>query len=275
MKKLYLSIAGITAISLGIGKVILSSDHENKVSTSIGTGTQDLGVSSEALSIGKAPLPKSNIETTVSKKPEVDRMERPDRDTTTTTVDSASGNDIQTPGAESASALSEEDKAVLALSDQVEEPVPLGPEYEDLSPPDDETAQLIELHNALYGSQGDLKAEAQHLPVGPMHINSYRVEEVTLPQPTSVKVKGEESVANSAWRVTVGGGPFPVGALPIVLWINNNKVGYAQPNLDLSKVTAVTFDRDLLRDGATFAVSYGENGAKTKLPEKLSFSTQP
>jgi hypothetical protein len=172
--------------------------------------------------------------------------------------------------------LTEEDEAVLALSQEVESPVPLGPEFEELTPPDDDTLRVMALHEALYESPGIVLAQGQNTaPVGPMQIETYRVEEVVLPQATKVEIAGQEATVHTALRVTITGGPFPVGALPLVVWINNTKLGFGQPSPDLSTITAVTFDRSLLHDGATLAISYGENGVKTKLPEKLKLGVQP
>lgn len=177
---------------------------------------------------------------------------------------------------ETTQTFTEEDEAVLALGQDVEPPVPLGPEFEELTPPDDDTLQEIALHEALYESPGIVLAQGQSPePVGPMQLEAYRVEEVVLPQATKVEIAGQETTAHTALRVTISGGPFPVGALPAVVWIDNTKLGFGQPDPDLSAITAVTFDRSLLRDGATLAVSYGEHGVKTELPAKLTLGVQP
>jgi hypothetical protein len=75
-----------------------------------------------------------------------------------------------------------------------------------------------------------------------------------------------------AFRVTVTGGPFPIRALPAVVWIGDAAVGYGVESEDLDAITAVTFDESLLRDGATVYLSYGDKENKSErsaLPEKL------
>ncbi len=108
--------------------------------------------------------------------------------------------------------------------------------------------------------------------VGRLKVKNYRVEELTLPAAVSVEVGGKRVETSRAFRVTVTGGPFPVRALPAVVWIDDVAVGYGVESEDLDAITAVTFDASLLRDGATLYVSYGDKEKKeerTALPEKL------
>ncbi len=107
---------------------------------------------------------------------------------------------------------------------------------------------------------------------GKFRVRNYRVEELTLPAPVEVSVGGRRVETSRAFRVTVTGGPFPVRALPPVLWIDDTAVGFGVESEDLDSITAVTFDASLLREGATLYLSYGdkENKAdRTALPEKL------
>ena len=111
---------------------------------------------------------------------------------------------------------------------------------------------------------------------GRLKVKNYRVEELTLPAPVEVEVGGKRVEVSRAFRVTVTGGPFPVRALPAVVWIDDVAVGYGVESEDLDAVTAVTFDASLLRDGATLYVSYGDKENKedrTALPEKLKLGT--
>jgi hypothetical protein len=56
-----------------------------------------------------------------------------------------------------------------------------------------------------------------------------------------------------------------------MIWIDNVLLGYGVESVDLKKITVITFDRSLLRDGAPIALSYGENDpARTELPERLA-----
>ncbi len=107
---------------------------------------------------------------------------------------------------------------------------------------------------------------------GKLKVRNYRVEELTLPEPAEVSVGGERREVRRAFRVTVTGGPFPVRAMPAVVWVDDTAVGYGVESEDLDAITAVTFDESLLREGATLYVSYGDRENKsdrTALPEKL------
>jgi len=113
-------------------------------------------------------------------------------------------------------------------------------------------------------------------PAGRLKVKNYRVEELTLPAAVEVEVGGKRVAVSRAFRVTVTGGPFPVRALPAVVWIDDVAVGYGVESEDLDAITAVTFDAALLRDGATLYVSYGDKENKqdrTALPEKLKLGT--
>lgn len=108
---------------------------------------------------------------------------------------------------------------------------------------------------------------------GKLKVRNYRVEELTLPEPAEVSVGGERREVGRAFRVTVTGGPFPVRAMPAVIWIDDEAVGYGVESEDLDAITAVTFDASLIREGATLYLSYGDKENKqdrTPLPKKLA-----
>jgi hypothetical protein len=108
--------------------------------------------------------------------------------------------------------------------------------------------------------------------VGKFKVASYRVEEVALPQAQEVQIRGAKVQATKAFRVTVTGGPFPVRALPPVVWIDDEAVGYGVENEDLTEITVVTYDPALLRRAATLYLSYGDKKNKeerVEVPEKL------
>ena len=112
--------------------------------------------------------------------------------------------------------------------------------------------------------------------VGKFNVKNYRVEELTLPAAVSVEIGGKRVETSRAFRVTLTGGPFPVRALPAVVWIDDEAVGYGVESEDLDAITAVTFDESLIREGATFYLSYGDKENKkdrTALPEKLKLGT--
>jgi hypothetical protein len=91
-----------------------------------------------------------------------------------------------------------------------------------------------------------------------LKLTGYRVEEVTLPRSVTTQVGDQPTVVNTAWCVTITGGPFPVRAMPAVIWIDDQVAGYGIENENLSEITAITFDRSLIHDGAVISLSYGE-----------------
>ena len=111
--------------------------------------------------------------------------------------------------------------------------------------------------------------------IGKYKVASFRVEEVALPHTMEVEIRGQKMQASRAFRLNVTGGPFPVRALPPVVWIDDTPVGYGVENEDLNTITVVTFDSSLLREGATIYLSYGDKEDKTDrvaLPEKLTLN---
>ncbi len=107
---------------------------------------------------------------------------------------------------------------------------------------------------------GKLVSEAKSArPNGDLKLTGFRVEEIQLPHSMSVQVQGQPAVVNRAWRVTVNGGPFPVRALPAVIWIDDQIVGNGAENETLTQITAITFDSSLIREGGVVSISYGED----------------
>jgi hypothetical protein len=107
---------------------------------------------------------------------------------------------------------------------------------------------------------GKLVSEAASArPNGNLKLTGYRVEEIQLPRSMTAEVQGRQTVVNKAWRVTIHGGPFPVRALPAVVWIDDEIAGNGIENETLSQITAIVFDSSLIRDGAVVSISYGEN----------------
>ncbi|HEX8178400.1 MAG TPA: hypothetical protein VF525_02545 [Pyrinomonadaceae bacterium] len=108
-------------------------------------------------------------------------------------------------------------------------------------------------------------------------LRSYRVEEVTLPHIAEVEVQGQRIPVTKAFRVILTGGPFPVRALPAVIWLDDVAIGYGIENEDLSEITVVTYDESVLRNGASIYLSYGDKEQKkdrTALAEKLKLATK-
>lgn len=109
---------------------------------------------------------------------------------------------------------------------------------------------------------GTLVSEAKAArPTSDLKLTGYRVEELQLPRSLTVELRGQQVAVDRAWRVTVQGGPFPVRALPAVIWIDDQIVGNGIENESLSQVTAVTFDSSLIHQGGVVSISYGEDKA--------------
>lgn len=124
---------------------------------------------------------------------------------------------------------------------------------------------------ALLKVPGKLVSEAKSSrPNGALKLTGYRVEEIQLPRSMTVEVQGQQAVVDHAWRVTVNGGPFPVRALPAVVWIDDQIVGNGIENETLSQITAITFDSSLIREGGIVSISYGENKEdRERVPQRL------
>ena len=147
--------------------------------------------------------------------------------------------------------------AISTVSQRNNNPVP------DKEPPMRELLQL----------PGTLISETKAArPSTDLKLTGYRVEEVRLPRNLTVEVRGQQVVVDKAWRVTVQGGPFPVRALPAVVWIDDEIVGNGIENETLSQITAITFDSSLIREGGVVSISYGEDKeTRRKLPQGLRF----
>ena len=110
-------------------------------------------------------------------------------------------------------------------------------------------------------------------PAGELKLRTYLVEEVTTARPLQVEISGLKTEVSRGWRVTITGGPFVVRAMPAMIWIDNVLLGFGVESADLQKISVITFDRSLLRDGAAISLSYGENDpARTELPERLALA---
>ena len=105
---------------------------------------------------------------------------------------------------------------------------------------------------------------------GELKLTGYRVEEVQLPRNINAEVRGQQVVVNRAWRVTITGGPFPVRAMPAVIWIDDQIVGTGIENQNLSQITAITFDGSLISEGGVVSISYGEDKeGRVKISQRL------
>lgn len=136
----------------------------------------------------------------------------------------------------------------------------------------DRELPLLELLNV----PGKLVSEAKLArPTDQLKLTGYRVEEIKLPRQLNVELRGQQVAVDKAWRVTVQGGPFPVRALPAVIWIDDQIVGNGIENETLSQITAITFDSSLVREGAVVSLSYGEDKeGRERIPQRLRLTRE-
>lgn len=111
---------------------------------------------------------------------------------------------------------------------------------------------------------GKLLAKGQNAtPSGPLKLLSYKLEEVNLPQPVELEIRGRKELAQSALRLTITSGANLHAHL---IWIDDASIrgvwGAGEEG-----VAAFITDRSILRDGAVISVSH--NGTLYELPERL------
>ena len=112
-------------------------------------------------------------------------------------------------------------------------------------------------------------------PTTELKLTGYRVEEIKLPRQLNVELRGQQVAVDKAWRVTVQGGPFPVRAMPAVIWIDDEIAGYGIENETLSQITAITFDSSLIREGAEVSISYGKDKeARVKISQRVRLTRE-
>src|SRR4026209_1476870 len=123
---------------------------------------------------------------------------------------------------------------------------------------------------------GKLVSEAKPArPTGALKLTGYRVEEVQLPNSQTVQLHGQQTVVDKAWRVTVHGGPFPVRAMPAVIWIDDQIAGIGIENETLSQITAITFDSSLIHEGGVVSISYGEDKeGRVRISQRLRLTRE-
>jgi hypothetical protein len=99
-------------------------------------------------------------------------------------------------------------------------------------------------------------------PVGRNKVTTYLVEEVKLPRPVEVEIRGKKKRVNRAFLVTIYAGNIELRALGPFIGIGDESfIGMMDGKP--GALTAVTFDRSHLREGATLKVD------GTELPERL------
>ena len=123
---------------------------------------------------------------------------------------------------------------------------------------------------------GKLVSEAKSArPTDDLKLTGYRVEEIQLPRTLTVDIQGRQVAVDKAWRVTVYGGPFHVRAMPAILWVDDQIVGYGIENERLSEITAITFDSSLIHEGGVISLSYSEDKqSRVRLSPRLQFKRE-
>jgi hypothetical protein len=85
----------------------------------------------------------------------------------------------------------------------------------------------------------------------------FRIEQVDLTKPTTVTVRGESLKATSVYRIVITAGPYPMQDMPSVVSLNTRPLAIGLESVDLQSLTAFTFDKSVLTNGALLTVSLG------------------
>lgn len=111
---------------------------------------------------------------------------------------------------------------------------------------------------------GKLVARGQNaVPTGSRKLLTYKLEEVELPEPVEIEIRGKKEQFPSALRLTVSGEQV-MGSY--VIWVDDASV----PGVWLAsptEIAAFIYDRSILRDGAVISVI--RDGEVHELPERL------
>ncbi|MGI8836483.1 MAG: hypothetical protein ACR2H4_07570 [Pyrinomonadaceae bacterium] len=132
------------------------------------------------------------------------------------------------------------------------------------------SSQAVNLSSELlFKLPAELLYEGNNLvPTGKLKVKTYRLEKVNLPSSFNMSFKGKTVVVESVIRLTITGETFQPGAYTI--WIDDESQTDVMHSA--TELVTVIYDRSLLQQGATLAVSYDTLGdsRRTVLPETLS-----
>lgn len=136
-------------------------------------------------------------------------------------------------------------------------------------PSPEENVQRQIPYAELRTAPGELIAQGiNNLPVGPMGLKTYRLEEVKLQQPIQLILQGHKKRVESVFRLTVTGESFVNAVVSICL----DDEPAAWPVSGNTEVTAIIYDRDLVQHGASISilrVLRDSGPSRTTLPERL------
>jgi hypothetical protein len=160
--------------------------------------------------------------------------------------------------------------AVAALQGTDEPPRQLTPG--DLAPIGSHAAPAAQASGPVfdpYSSPGTVLARGTNTqPSGSSQLLTYVLEEVTIPAGVQI---GGRAAGPTVVRLTVLGGPFTVGAISPVLWIDDTRLQSVRTSPDLLSLSVLVPDRAVLRNGAVISVSYGVSPeTRERLPEPLT-----
>ena len=124
----------------------------------------------------------------------------------------------------------------------------------------------------LHKAPGELVAQGINtLPIGPLGVKTYRLEQVRLYSPIELNIRGHNKRIESVFRLTLTGESFRNGI--VTIWIDDEPV--SDPLSGRTELTTIIFDRELLQDGASISVSSdlaNNRHLRTTLPERLELS---
>jgi len=111
-------------------------------------------------------------------------------------------------------------------------------------------------------------------PVGEFRLRTYRIVELRLTRPLRAEIAGRETQVDRAWRITITGGPFEVRNMPAIIWVNDAPIGIGLEAPDLRSISIITFDSEVIRNGASVGFSYGvtDTTGYTVLPERITLA---
>jgi len=94
------------------------------------------------------------------------------------------------------------------------------------------------------------------IPSTELELHTYRVERLRLPSQVKAKLDGTKVTVNKAWRITISGNHFRVGAMPAVLLIDGQPVAIGQENPDQTELSFLILNPRFIRNGASLALTY-------------------
>src|SRR5437870_1187572 len=105
------------------------------------------------------------------------------------------------------------------------------------------------------------------IATGRLKLKTFRLEEVSLPNPLDVSIRGKRQTVESVLRFIVTGEAFQQGTYTI--WIGDRSLTDVMRGP--TQLVTVIYDRSLLADGATISVTYEtpDTPVRTVLPEQL------